>query len=292
MTEVGSGIPKGDLATIAVALRARLTTAGIASAVVEAASLIEAATGLTRAEQVLERTRLLDDDERGRLEGWTRRREAREPLQLVLGVAAFHGLELQVRPGVLVPRPETESLVERVLASLRYVADPRVHDVGTGSGAIALAVAAARPDAIVSASDVDPTSVLVARANAAALGLPVTVWSSDLLVAPEVAAAVADAHALVANLPYLPESDRGQLPPEVDFDPPEALFAGSDGLSVARRLARQALPLLRPGGIMWLELDPRNAQVFASELQTAANWREVRVEVDLNGRRRFVMARR
>jgi len=292
MTESFSSIPMGDLASVAAALRARLTAAGIESAAAEVFWLLEAATGLTRAEQVLERTRPLDDDERMRLEGWLLRREAREPLQLVLGVAAFHGLELQVRPGVLVPRPETESLVERVLASLRYVADPRVHDVGTGSGAIALAIAAARPDAIVSASDVDPTAVLVARANAAALGLPVTVWSSDLLAAPEVAVAVAEAHALVANLPYLPDSDRGRLPPEVAFDPPEALFAGSDGLAVARRLARQALPLLRPGGLVWLELDPRNAQVFASELQAEARWREVRVEVDLNGRRRFVMARR
>jgi len=292
MTVDGSALDARDVATAAATLRARLTKAGIASAAAEAAWLLEAATGLTRAEQVLERDRRLDDDERARLEAWLRRREAREPLQLVLGTAPFHGLELDVRPGVLVPRPETESLVERVLASLRYVAEPRVHDVGTGCGAIALAIAAARPDAVVSASDVDTTAVLVARANAAALGLPVTVRVSDLLAAHEVAAAVAAAHVLVANPPYLPEGDRGHLPPEVAFDPPEALFAGADGLAVARVLARQAAPLLRPGGMLWLELDPRNAEAFADELAAAGTWREARVEADLNGRRRFVLARR
>jgi release factor glutamine methyltransferase len=292
MTDEGSALTASDVATAASRLRVRLTNAGIESAAAEAAWLLEAATGLTRAEQVLERDRPLDDDERARLEAWLRRREAREPLQLVLGVAPFHGLELQVRPGVLVPRPETESLVERVLASLRYVAAPRVHDVGTGCGAIALAIAAARPDALVTASDVDATAVLVARANAAALGLPVTVWASDLLAAPDVAAAAAAAHVVVANPPYLPEGDRGRVPPEVAFDPPEALFAGADGLAIARALARQVAPLLRPGGMLWLELDPRNAQAFADELAAVAAWRETRVEADLNGRRRFVMARR
>jgi len=287
--QLGAGT---DVATAAQVLRARLLTAGIEAAEAEAAWLLEAATGLSRAEQVLERGRVLADDERERLAGWLRRREAREPLQLVLGVAPFHGVELQMRPGVLVPRPETEQLVELVLASLRTVRAPRVHDVGTGSGAVALALAAARPDAHVTASDVDPTAVLVARANAAAMGLPVTVWASDLLAAPEVRRAVREAHALVANPPYLPEGDRGHLPPEVAFDPPEALFAGPDGLAVARRLAAQAQALLRPGATMWLELDPRNAAAFAAELTAGDGWRASWVGEDLNGRPRFVTARR
>jgi release factor glutamine methyltransferase len=199
---------------------------------------------------------------------------------------------VQVRPGVLVPRPETEGLVERALASLRDVVAPRVHDVGTGSGAAALAFAASRPDARVTASDVDPTAVMVARANATALGLDVTVWTSDLLAAPEVRRAASEAHALVANLPYLPESDRGRLPPEVAFDPPEALFGGEDGLAVARRLASEAVALLRPGAMVWFELDPRNAERFAEELEFDDRWRELRVEADLNGRWRYVLARR
>lgn len=281
-----------DVGSAARWLRARLAAAGVDAAEAESAWLLEAATGLSRAEQVLERARRLSDDERGRLAGWLERREAREPLQLVLGVAPFHGLELQVRPGVLVPRPETEALVELVLASLRGLAEPRLHDVGTGCGAVALALAAARPDARVSASDVDPTAVLVARANATGLGLAVTVWQSDLLAAPEVRRAAGEAHAVVANLPYLPEGDRGRLPPEVAHDPPEALFAGADGLAVARRLAAQALPAMRPGATLWLELDPRNAGAFADELAATGGWRQTRVERDLNGLYRFVAARR
>jgi release factor glutamine methyltransferase len=281
-----------DVAWATRTVRARLAAAGIDAVDAEAAWLLEAATGLTRAEQVLDRDRELGDDERSLLEGWLQRREAREPLQLVLGVAPFFGLEVQVRPGVLVPRPETELMVERALAALRDVVAPRVHDVGTGSGAAALAIAASRPDARVTASDIDPTAVMVARANATALGLAVTVWTSDLLAAPEVRRVAGEVHALIANLPYLPESDRGQLPPEVAYDPPEALFAGEDGLSVARRLAAEAVALLRPGAMVWFELDPRNAERFAEELESDDRWREVRVEADLNGRWRFVLARR
>jgi len=284
--------PGTDVAQAARSVRARLEAAGVASVDAETAWLLEAATGLTRAEQVLERDRELAPDEAARLEGWLRRREAREPLQLVLGVAPFYGLEVQVRPGVLVPRPETERLVERALEDLREVVAPRIHDVGTGSGAVALALAASRPDARVTASDVDTTAVMVARANATALGLPVTVWASDLLDAPEVRRAAAEAHLLVANLPYLPDGDRGRLPPEVAYDPPEALFGGADGLDLARRLATQAAPLLRPGATLWFELDPRNAEVFAEELESDERWRELRVEADLNGRWRFVRARR
>jgi release factor glutamine methyltransferase len=281
-----------DLAGATRSVRSRLAAAGIEAIDAEAASLLEAVTGLTRAEQVLDRDRELHADEQALLEGWLSRREAREPLQLVLGVAPFYGLEVQVRPGVLVPRPETEGLVERALASLRDVVAPRVHDVGTGSGAAALAFAASRPDARVTASDVDPTAVMVARANATALGLDVTVWTSDLLAAPDVRRAASEAHALIANLPYLPESDRGRLPPEVAFDPPEALFGGEDGLAVARRLAAEAVALLRPGAMVWFELDPRNAEGFAEELEFDDRWRELRVEADLNGRWRYVLARR
>jgi release factor glutamine methyltransferase len=289
---VSDAHPGTVVAQAARSVRARLEAAGVASVDAETAWLLEAATGLTRAEQVLERDRELAPDEAARLEGWLRRREAREPLQLVLGVAPFFGLEVQVRPGVLVPRPETERLVERALEDLREVVAPRIHDVGTGSGAVALALAASRPDARVTASDVDTTAVMVARANATALGLPITVWTSDLLDAPDVRRAAAEAHLLVANLPYLPEGDRGRLPPEVAYDPPEALFGGADGLDLARRLAAQAAPLLRPGATLWLELDPRNAEVFAEELEADERWRELRVEADLNGRWRFLRARR
>ncbi|MDF1524312.1 MAG: peptide chain release factor N(5)-glutamine methyltransferase, partial [Trueperaceae bacterium] len=284
--------PGVALGVAARVLRDALAAAGVDRPDPEVGWLLEAATGLGRAEQVLERERPLEANEAARLVAWAERRVRREPLQLVLGVAPFYGFDVQVRPGVLVPRPESERLVELVLDRLRDVARPRVHDVGTGSGAIALALAAARPDATVTASDVDPTAVLVARANATALGLTVAVWASDLLADPIVRRAAAEAQALVANLPYLPESDRGTLPPEVAHDPPGALFAGPDGLDLARRLAREAAPLVRPGATVWWELDPRNVAVFVAELEASEAWAEVACFRDLTGRDRFVMARR
>lgn len=282
--------PGGSLLQAAKDLRESLREAGIASPEAEAAWLLEAATGLSRAEQVLESGRVLDEDETERLQGWLMRRVKREPLQLVLGVAPFMGLEVQVRPGVLVPRPETERLVELVLASVREKANPRLHDVGTGTGAIALALAAARPDARVTASDIDPTAVLVAGSNAMALGLPLEVWSSDLLTAPEVAQVVAKADVLVANLPYLPESDRGRLPPELDFEPDAALYAGEDGLDLAWALAQEAAQLLRPGATVWWEVDPRNVDELSSRLRSQGVWRELQTFPDLAGRVRFVRA--
>lgn len=283
------GVSLSDAARI---VRGALAAAGIASPDAETSWLVEAATGLTRAEQVLDRARSLVVDETTHLAAWTRRRQQREPLQLVLGVAPFCGLDVQVRPGVLVPRFESELLVERVLERLRAVVEPRILDVGTGSGAIALALAAARPDASVTASDVDATAVCTARANATALGLAVTVWASDLLAHPAVRRAASEAHAVVANLPYLPDGDRGRLPPEVAFDPPAALFAGRDGLAVARALAAQVAGLVRPSATVWWELDPRNVARFAGELEASGAWASVEVSDDLTGRRRFVAARR
>jgi release factor glutamine methyltransferase len=280
-----------DLRDARRTLERRLAEAGVASPAADAVWLIEAATGLSRAEQILEGDRLLSSDEAALLSAWSERRAAREPLQFIVGVAPFCGLELQVRPGVLIPRPETERLVEIVLAGLRDRVAPVIHDVGTGTGAIALALAAARPDAIVTASDVDPTAVLIARANATLLGLEVDVHGGDLLNDPVVARAVRRADALVANPPYLPEGDRAELPPEVAHDPPAALFAGRDGLAIVRRLMRQAWPLLRPGARCYLELDPRNVAPFALEL-SAAGWSDVAVDDDLAGRPRFLSARR
>lgn len=280
-----------DIAQARALLEGRLAAAGIASPAADAVWLIEAATGLNRAEQVLDGARLLTPEEADALSGWSLRRIDREPLQYILGVAPFHGLDLQVRPGVLIPRPETERLVEIVLADLRECRHPVVHDVATGSGAVALAIASARPDAIVTASDVDPTAVLIARANATLLGLDVTVYQSDLLADPAVERAVRRADALVANPPYLPESDRECIPPEVRHDPPDALFAGPDGLAIARRLAHEAWPLLRPGARCYLELDPRNASTFGAELERDG-WSDIRLDVDLADRPRFLSARR
>ena len=273
-------------------LRSALATAGVDAAGAESEWLIEAVTGLSGPEQRLEQTRSLERGECRRLEGYLRRREAREPLQRILGSAPVYGLDRQVPCGVLIPRPETETLVSLLLAELRGLRAPRVHDVGCGSGAVALAIARERPDARVSASDLSPLAVSVTRSNALRYALEVEVVASDLLANRQLVAWLSELDALVANLPYLPDADRGSLPPEVEHDPPEALFAGPDGLRLARALAAQARPHLRPGALLALELDPRNVEAFADELREAGGWLAVRCEPDLNERSRYLFARR
>lgn len=279
------------------AVAVRLAAAGVPSPTVDADLLLEAALGLSRTELLLAGSRRLDAAEAGRLASLAARRAAREPLQHVLGAAHFYGLDLAVDRRVLVPRPETERLVELVLHEVAAVRRrggsaarvPVVLDVGTGSGAVALAVKAEAPAAEVWGLDVAEDALTVARANARALGLGVHFVRSDLLDAPAAREVVARCHVLVANLPYLPSSDAAGLAPEVAADPPGALFGGETGAEEAERLTEQAWPLLQPGALLALELDPRNVHGLAARL---AAWREVTILPDLTGRDRFLVARR
>jgi len=293
------GVPVGeserprDVAAARRLLVRRLQAAGVPSPEADAVLLLEGALGVDRATLLLQPDRPVGKEAGARLAEMLRRRVAREPLQLILGRAHFYGLELAVTPGVLIPRPETERLVELVLLEARGAATEdeaaTLLDVGTGSGAVALALKAEWPAATVWGSDVSHEAVSLARRNAGDLQLPVTFRLSDLLADPDVAHVAARCTALVSNPPYLPESDRQQVPPEVNADPGTALFAGPDGLAVARRLARQAFRILPGGALLALELDPRNVHEFAGSL---VGWKGVRVERDLAGRQRFVLARR
>lgn len=266
----------------------RLAAAGVASPRAEALLLLEAAVGVDRISLLTQLDRPLLPGEGAALAELLRRRVTREPLQHILGEAPFYGLMLAVTEDVLVPRPETERLVEIVLTELAGESGT-VLDVGCGSGAIALALKSERPDLDVWATDVSGAALSVARANAERLGLEVTFRRSDLLADSEVATAAAHCVALVSNPPYLPESDRLQVPLEVRSEPELALFAGADGLEVARRLARQARGLLPPRALFALELDERNVAELATGLR---DFGSVAFASDLTGRRRFVVARR
>jgi release factor glutamine methyltransferase len=207
------------------------------------------------------------------------------PVQHLTGDEQFRGITLEVRPGVFVPRPETELLVEHALSEVGDREDPVVVDVGTGTGAIALAVKDERPDATVFATDLSAEAVELARANAARLGLAVTVLEGDLLE-PLPVDLRGWVDVVVSNPPYVPAEDLEDLPAEVRADPLLALVGGID---VYERLGTQASRWLRAGGVLAVEIDARLGDPVVRALSTA--FAGVRVERDLTGRDRVVLAR-
>lgn len=267
--------------------RQQLQEAGIESAAAEAVLLLEAATGLERHAQLLS-AEPVSTAQLATLSRLLSRRLQREPLQLILGRTHFYGLELKVAPGVLIPRPETETLVELSLQFLQGSREPLVIDVGSGSGAIALAVRAERPDARVIATDLSAAALQLAADNARRLDLPLQLVQSDLLQDETLQAAAASADLIISNPPYLPDSDRVRVSEEVQADPDSALYAGTDGLDVFRRLLEQARALLPAGSGLHVELDPRNVRQAAA---LAGDWSESRVAADLSGRERFLLLR-
>jgi release factor glutamine methyltransferase len=186
------------------------------------------------------------------------RRLTAEPIQYILGQQEFYGLALRVTPDVLIPRPETELLVEAVLGRLprrREQDKPlRIADIGTGSGAIAIAIANHLPLAQITALDLSTAALAIARENAAThhLDTRIRFLESDLLAA---VSAEAPFDAILSNPPYVPITDRESLHPQVrDHEPASALFAGRDGLDIYRRLIPEAFALLKSGGLLALEI--------------------------------------
>ena len=252
---------------------------GIANGRREAEWIFSEGLNLTRLELYTRFDMPLDEEEVGRLRALVQRRGRREPLAYVLGNQEFCGLKLTVTPAVLVPRPETEELVERVLADAPE-AVARLLDIGTGSGALALAFAHARPGWNVAATDVSPDALEVAKANASRLGLAVTFHRGDLashLQGPF--------DLIVANLPYVGEDERDECDPELAFEPSVALFAGPDGMDCLRRLIADAGRLLVPRGRMWLEHGWRHRQALAAAC--AQHGLEACTIPDLAGKDRF-----
>lgn len=217
------------------------------------------------------------------------RRAAGEPIQYITGQQEFYGMMLKVSPAVLIPRPETELLVEAVLNHLPRGRPLRIADIGTGSGAIAIALAHHLPLAHVAAVDLSPAALAVARENTAAHNLRgrVRFVESDLLHA---LADEAPFDAIVSNPPYIPENDRESLHPQVrDHEPAMALFAGDTGLYIYRRLIPQALAVLKPGGLLAMEIGYGQRDALASLL---AGWHGVNFLNDLQRIPRVVLARR
>jgi release factor glutamine methyltransferase len=248
---------------------ATLEQAGCDTPRLDAELLVAAAAGLDRERLFLDPGGALSLEDEARLEELLRRRAAREPVAYVLGRKAFRRLELRVDRRVLVPRPETELLVE---VALELPRGAWVHEVGTGSGAVALALADERPDLRVTASDAAHGAVEVARQNASRLGLPIEVSAHRGIPAD-----AAGADLVVANLPYVAEHEWDALAPEIRlYEPREALLAGADGLDAIRELVR-----LAPAGVrLALEHAPQQAEAVRSLLA------EARSRLDLSGRER------
>jgi release factor glutamine methyltransferase len=214
-----------------------------------------------------------------------KKRGERIPLQHLLGVVSFHKHEFRVDGRALIPRPETEELVEWLI-SRDLPAPATVLDMGCGSGVIGLSLAAAWPDAAVTLADVSPEALGLARENATALGMDRVKFLESSLFS-----SVTDRYDLiVANLPYVPENDRSSLAPEVLHDPALALFSGEDGLDLIRRFCAEVTQFLQPGGSVTMEIGHDQAEITMDLLRTAG-LAEVTVMKDISGIARFPLAK-
>ncbi len=277
--------------TLLDAATARLGEGGIESARRNAEWMLEGALGLDRTALLTHLGEPVSPGEAEAFEAMLVRRLGREPVQYVLGHADFYGLRLRVTPAVLIPRPETEEVVEAALERLAEVHAPWVLDMGTGSGAIALAVKHERPDAEVFACDISEDALAVAADNAARLALDVSFIRADAL-APAFADGVpACFDALVANPPYIPDAEAASLDPEVrDFEPPGALFTGGDPLVHYRAITGHAARVLKEGGLLVFETHTDYAESVRN-LLAESGYRNATVRADLAGRPRIVWGR-
>lgn len=265
----------------------RLEAAGIGDARLEADLIWTTALGIDRAALYAAFRDTPSEEETDRAEALCERRLNREPVAYLMGTREFYGIPIAVGPGVLIPRPETETVVEETLRLVEGEASPVLADVGCGSGAIAVALAVARPEAVVYALDVARRALELTALNAAKHGVSerVHVLESDLL-----AALPRTVHVVAANLPYVMSDEIPLLEPEVSrYEPREALDGGADGLVLIRRLLTEAGGRLLPGGSLVLEMDPR--QTASAGDAAAAHFPGARIGAvrDLAGRERVLV---
>jgi release factor glutamine methyltransferase len=273
-------------------LTAQLRASGIDSPELDARILIGHALGLDHAALAAAGGRSLGGEEERLIDTRAARRLAYEPVARILGVKEFWSLQLRIDAATLVPRPETETIVEAVLAAIaarRPRGDAlRIADLGTGSGAILLALLTELPDAFGVGTDTDIRALAVASDNARRLGI-----SRAAYVACDMAAALRGPFDIVvSNPPYIPSTDIATLPPEVRlFDPRRALDGGPDGLDFYRAIAAAAPALLAPDGVLAVELGPGQAEPVAA-LFAAAGLAPLPPRADLSGTPRALVTRK
>ncbi|MGH8861475.1 MAG: peptide chain release factor N(5)-glutamine methyltransferase [Jatrophihabitantaceae bacterium] len=284
MPQRGKAVP--DVRSLLAAATDRLAATGIDSARVDAELLLAARLGISR-------TRLITLDHvaasvAAQYDDDVTRRVSREPLQHITGTAPFRNLELAVGPGVFVPRPETELLVDAVLPHLTALDKPMVVDLCSGSGALALAVADEMPAARVLAVESSAAAGRWLTRNADGTGVRVVI--GDVRDPDLLRRWYGQVDAVVCNPPYVPASTEVQ--PEVRADPAEAVFSGADGLELLPDIVKRAALLLRGGGVFAVEHDDTQGRTVPGLIRADGRFADIGDHRDLTGRDRYATARR
>jgi release factor glutamine methyltransferase len=270
----------------------RLNARGVSDPFSEAREMVSALYDVPRFWPVMNGDVEIDEPMLARARAAVAKRAQGAPLAYAVGRASFRHLVLEVDELVLIPRPETEQLVELVLEAMSATPGGIAIDVGTGSGAIAIALASEGKFERVYGTDISLDALAVARRNVelcAGLRAPVELHHGSLLgPVREVRARV-----VVSNPPYIALGEAQALPASVrDWEPAVALFSGADGMDATAQLVREAAEVLEPGGLLAMEVDVRRASIAAELVSRERRFESVRVELDLTGRERFVLARR
>jgi release factor glutamine methyltransferase len=286
---------QATLGEVLVETRRLLEQAGIKSAGQEACWIVEHVLRLPAHRVVADRDRLLSHAELAAARGLVGRRVNREPLQYILGTQEFCGLEFDVNPAVLIPRPETELLVEYVAQRIPVERQATIVDVCTGSGCIAVAIARLRPRARLIATDLSNASLNVARHNAArhAVGEHIT-WLEGNLLGPLAGQKLESCiDVIVSNPPYIAAADWATLQPEVRlFEPRDALVAGPQGTELHERLLQEAGQYLSPSGVLIMEIGAGQARAMRRIVDQMSGYRFHKLVYDAAGLERVVIVER
>ena len=286
----GSAIGEGTVAALVREMAQQLARAGIEEAKREAGDIVAAIYDVPRFWSLLHEDEIVGAEIAAQCRRAAQHRSTGAPFAYAVGRSAFRHLTLHVDERVLIPRQETELLVDEVLAR---EATGLAIDIGTGSGAIALALASeGRFDRVIG-TDVSSGAIAVARANGERLAAALTAaveWREGSLLAPVVGER---ARVLVSNPPYISFDEAPSLPESVrDWEPPFALYSAAGGMAISASIIRGAPGVLVPGGVLVMELDSRRASLAAELALADGRYRDVAVRLDLAGRERFLIARR
>ncbi len=280
-----------DIRTILRRATHDLSASGSPSPRLDAEVLLARLLGIDRTRIILEPGRELSAAEEAAFARSVERRRLGEPVSYILGEKEFWSLSFAVGPEVLIPRPETECLVEELLRHYRSPGSGlRILDIGTGSGAIAIVVARELPEARVTATDISPEAINLASRNAAAHGVAgrIAFLQGDLF-----AAAAGEWDIICSNPPYVPEEEYERLPAGIrDFEPREALIAGPDGLDYYRKIIREGAKRLKPGGWIFLEIGEGQRDAVEALFRDAGGYEEISFRKDYGGIDRVASARK